>query len=127
MATVMVPVEVPDKILARFDAIGCRIPNAGEWIVDEPSWIAVVATANFTTRRIILRPKVQWPEWFKMRWVFRDRLGKWHRAESKPRQLTAVWRCVSTVYHMHGLDTSWLPDVPWQESLFENPNWKGEA
>lgn len=72
----------------------------------------------------------QWPEWLTCVAISRDGDGEWYGWDGVPINVDdrGVWTAsveVSEVSLLTGfVDTSGFPDVPWNESLRVNPNYK---
>lgn len=93
MATVvMVPVEVPDEILAKYDVVAVRRPRNDLVLLEDCYETLCAMKCSYSNQpHIILRPKIQWPEWFKMRWVSRAKGGEWNRHPVKPERCHETW------------------------------------
>ena len=117
-------VELPDEIAAEWAPTGeFRRPRGEEMFLSSDGMVFRFYNCPADSPRLILRRKFVWPEWLTCRWIARDMDDQWWGyVGEKPDVLEDYWSANGLACELSGtVDTSTFPDVPWQESLRENP------
>lgn len=129
-----VTIEIDDKTLNHIDILGYEVISYGIPKVDDMCYDmhdGSIFSGRNNYPYLIVKPKFVWPKWLKCRWIAKWPDGKWYALSgSKPYPLLNGWvieHDSKITYIMSEIsdvvDTSFFPDVPWQDSLRENPNY----
>lgn len=128
MPVVSVKVTIPEGYELAFDAM--RPPREGELFVNSNGSVDMAGYDHVGIGNVILRHAFKWPSWLKAAAIAKDRGGEWYAYSDVPELDGSMWS--SDDGDEVSLDgwLDWiqlvLPDVPWEESLRINPNYKAE-
>lgn len=125
--TITIEVDVPPG----YEAFAFRRPLRDELFINTRGELDAYDTdALITSRYLIVRRAFAWPAWLKCAAIAKDRNGSWRGYQEIPELCKH-----EEIWHHRGLDRHFLsvdildidlPDVPWEQSLRINPNWKPE-
>lgn len=123
--TITCEIEIPDEW--EFDAI--RPFKPGEVFLSAFG-TPKAATWSSEVPHIVLRRAFVWPSWLKCAAIAKYSDGHWYAHSNAPVRMHNGWQttATSTIRHIHSelFDISSFPDVPWEQSLRINPNWKSK-
>jgi len=128
--TITIDIDLPDG----YEIVSYRCPRNGEMFLKQDQNEGVVANWDWqvmpANRRFILRRAFVWPSWLKCAAIAKDIYGVWYAYKAMPKQCLSgfAYEPGSLVQRIDAniLDID-LPDVPWDQSLRINPEYKGGA
>ena len=123
--TITIEVDVPNG----YEAVDFRNPKEGEHFINYQGYLSEQDEVPCAGPRLIVRRAFVWPSWLKCAAIAKDESGKWYAHSVTPMRASNGWHTThgSTCRHIHSelFDISSFPDVPWDQSLRINPEYKG--